>query len=56
MDEMNFEKFNADLEKRQEAAQQKRKAQAEAEKEWPARKMAEKYRENPGNRITWGKK
>jgi hypothetical protein len=55
MSEMNFDKFVEDLEKRQKEAQQKKKSQSESEKNWPARKIAEKYRENPGNRTTWGR-
>lgn len=55
MSDMNFDKFVEDLEKRQKEAQEKKKLQSEAEKNWPVRKIAEKYRENPGSRTTWGK-
>lgn len=55
MSEMNFDKFVEDLEKRQKVNDERKKAESEAEKKWPVRKIAEKYRENPGNKTTWGR-
>lgn len=50
-----FDKFVEDLEKRQKEQQEKKKAQEVAEKSWPARKLREKYQENPGNRTVWSR-
>lgn len=50
-----FDKFMDDLEKRQKEQEEKKKALKEAEENWEARKLREKYQEKPGNRTTWSK-
>lgn len=55
MSDINFDKFVEDIEKRRKEAEEKKKQQSNAEKNWPVRRIAEKYRENPGDRTTWSK-
>ena len=50
-----FDKFMDDLEKRQKEQEDKKKALKEAEDQWAARKLREKYQEKPGNKTTWSK-
>lgn len=50
-----FDKFMDDLEKRQKEQEDKKKELKEAEDNWQARALREKYQERPGNRTTWGK-
>ena len=51
-----FDKFVEDLEKREKAQNDKKKAQSIDEKNWHTRKLREMYQEKPDNRITWGNK
>lgn len=53
--EGQFDKFMDDLERRQKEQEEKKKALKEAEDQWAARKLREKYQENPSNRTTWSK-
>lgn len=50
-----FDKFMDDLEKRQKEQEEKKKALKEAEDNWAARKLREKYQEKPENRTTWSR-
>ena len=50
-----FDKFAEDLEKRENAERARRKAQDVAAKQWPARKLRERYQEKTDNRITWSR-
>jgi len=50
-----FDKFMDDLEKRQKEQEDKKKALKEAEEQWAARKLREKYQEKPANRTIWSK-
>ena len=51
----HFDKFMDDLEKRQKEQEDKKKALKEAEDQWAARTLREKYQEKPGNKTTWSK-
>ena len=50
-----FDKFMDDLEKRQKEQEDKKRELKEAEDNWAARKLREKYQETPANRTTWSK-
>ena len=53
--EGQFDKFMDDLERRQKEQEERQKALQEAEKHWPVKKLSEKYREKPANRIVWSR-
>lgn len=53
--EGQFDKFMDDLERRQKEQEDKKRALKKAEDEWSARKLREKYQENPANRTVWSK-
>ena len=53
--EGQFDKFMEDLERREKAQAEKQKALKEDEDHWQARKLREKYQENPNNRTVWSK-
>lgn len=55
MENEYFKKFADDLEERQKAQQQKKKQLDEDEKAWSVRERDKKYKEDPGNKTTWGK-